>query len=142
MCDPPFVTDKKTEVQSGLVTSHPTGRGRAEIQTLCRAFGLCGPRRPGTFTASPRPGMEQARPTRAPAQGNDRPAGDFTGWVHPSVAFPHCLSPALGNCVSLLTRELLQGLMGADSLLSPACPWHRPAGAWRMVAISKAINIY
>lgn len=72
---------------------------------------------------------------------HDTAAGDFTGRVPPSVAFPHCMLPKLGNRLALLAGEL-QGPAGADSSLSPGCPWHCPARAWHVVAFIKATNIY
>lgn len=58
---------------------------------------------------------------------NDSPAGDFVGLVHPSVTFPPCMSPMLGN----------RDLTGADSSLSVALP-----GAWHVATFIKATNIY
>lgn len=129
---------------------HPTASGRAEIQTpflsSSSARPSCSVDPPAQACHSlPWPGTERARPTWARAQApvmHDTEAGDFTGWVPPSVAFPHCMSPELGNRLALLARELLQGLAGADSSLSRACPWHCPARAWHVAAFIKATNIY
>lgn len=83
-------------------------RGLAQLDRTCQAHT-------GTCSVWPHHAM------------NDSPAGDFMGLVHPSVAFPHCMSPVLGN----------RGLTGADSSLSVALP-----GAWHVAAFIKAKNIY
>lgn len=145
------MTDDETDIQSGLGTPHATASGRAEMQTPFLSSPSARPSLsvdpphpdPDLFTASPGLGRNMPGPRghqlRLWLQGalHDSVAGDFTGWVHPSAACPHCVLPELGNHVALLAHELLQGPAGADSSLSPACPWHCPARAWHAVAFRR-----